>query len=87
MDIETLKQTDVEVELHELIDWGHAYETFSDMLRDKIMDVVEGGAAQVDGLDLDDPDYGSTVFVVDYRITSVTGPNTVMFAVTWELDT
>lgn len=76
-------QTDVEVELHELLDWGSTYEYFENLLSDKIADAINGGL-EVEGIDLDDPDSLTLIMPTDYEITSVPRPNVVMFSVTWE---
>jgi len=78
-------QTDVEVELHEILNFGQTYEYFVDLLRDKVIEAVEGGNDPGD-LDLDDPDYGTTIYTTDYAMTSVPHPNVVMFSVSWEVD-
>jgi hypothetical protein len=78
-------ETDVEVELHELLDWAHDNEAFVDLLRDKIVEHIEGGE-NYEGIDPADPDYPTTVFVNEYSITSNPRPNVVQFTVTWEID-
>lgn len=91
VDMTTTYETDVEVELHELLDWGRQYEGFCDLLRDKVSDFVESGGAEEALAALDeharDDEIVTLILTDEYRITGNPRPNVVMFSVTWHWDT
>jgi hypothetical protein len=74
-----VRSEDVEVELHELLDWGHEYEAFVDLLRDKLN--LDGSAVGVS----DDTEY-ERCMVQEYAITGVPRPNVVTFTVRYVIE-
>jgi hypothetical protein len=69
---------DVEVELHELLEWHHLYERFDELLVDK---VTEDAYPDLD-YDADDP---PDMTISEYAITSVGRPNCITFSVKYEV--
>jgi len=66
--------TDVEVELHEILNFGHEYEYFVDLLVDKVIDK--------DGVNNED----AALCIHEYALVSVSSPNVGVFRCRWWMD-
>jgi hypothetical protein len=75
-----MSTAEVEVELHELLDWHRVHEHFIEVLVDHISEDILGWDPDVD--DSDPPE----VLISEYAITSVSHPNCVIFSVKYRVE-
>lgn len=73
----------VPVELAELKHWSHHYETFEDLLREKVYEACEAGG--VEGIDTGQVE-DHEIAVADGTLTAIAGVNRMEFTVTFRID-